>query len=404
MSIRLGLKPYNAFGYRTYPNFRTAPWLLFALACAATLTIAAVDPAAEAGLADWVFECAIFLLAAWLLIKHPSKPPWTFLTAIAALSLWGIAQLAFNASSYSYATLQAALRFAAFGAAALSAYLCLRGGLVREQFLEATAWFGFVISIVGVLAYHTSPNQVLWLFPSPYPDTWGPFLSRNNFAQFLELILPIALWLAFSRREVLHWSMAATILAAGLVSASRAGATILLLETLVGFLVARPRGLRTPALFATAVVGLGVLAGADTLVRRFALFNPLADRVPIYSSTLAMISQRPAQGFGLGTFASVYPEFANFDSGYRIDHAHSDWLEWTAEGGLGFALVWLVLAIAVTPRAIKTIWGLGIPAVFLHALVDFPLARIGIAVWVFILVGAIERTSEAAPPSHRRTP
>ena len=44
---------------------------------------------------------------------------------------------------------------------------------------------------------------------------------------------------------------------------------------------------------------------------------------------------------------------------------------------------------AVRP-ALRSIWGIGVPAVFLHALVDYPFARFGVAAWLFILVGALE--------------
>jgi hypothetical protein len=29
----------------------------------------------------------------------------------------------------------------------------------------------------------------------------------------------------------------------------------------------------------------------------------------------------------------VYPAFATFDPGVIVNQAHSDWLQWTAEGG-----------------------------------------------------------------------
>jgi len=106
----------------------------------------------------------------------------------------------------------------------------------------------------------------------------------------------------------------------------------------------------------------------------------------------AMIADRPWQGFGLGSFGAVYPEYALFDSGAVVEHAHNDWLEWAAEGGLPFAGAWAVLAAFVFSPAIRSVWGLGVVAVFLHALVDFPLARFGISAWTFVLIGALENT------------
>jgi O-antigen ligase len=171
---------------------------------------------------------------------------------------------------------------------------------------------------------------------------------------------------------------------------------LLCLETLAAFLLAPRRDRGRTLVFTAAVLVLATLAGAETLLGRFASSDPLADRDQIYSSTLAMIAERP-WGYGLGTFASVYPEFALFDSGYSIDHAHNDWLEWTAEGGLGFAAIWAVLFGPTLAKVRKQFWGLGIPAVLLHAVVDFPTARLGIAAWLFFLLGAVERSHPPQP-------
>ena len=107
-----------------------------------------------------------------------------------------------------------------------------------------------------------------------------------------------------------------------------------------------------------------------------------------------MIREHPGKGTGLGTFPVVYPAYAEFDSGAVVDHAHSDWLEWATEGGLVLAAAWGGLAVSLTRPALRSIWGLGVPAVFLHALPwDYPFARFGVAAWVAILAGAITRES-----------
>jgi O-antigen ligase len=117
-----------------------------------------------------------------------------------------------------------------------------------------------------------------------------------------------------------------------------------------------------------------------------------------------MISTRPWQGYGLGTYSLVYPEFASFDSGYRIEHAHNDWLEWASEGGVGFLGLWATLVLPVFGRLKASPWGLGIVAVSCHAVVDFPIARFGIAAWFFILLGMIERERWLPGTNfHRRT-
>jgi len=56
------------------------------------------------------------------------------------------------------------------------------------------------------------------------------------------------------------------------------------------------------------------------------------------------------------------------------------------------------LAVAAARPALRSIWGIGIVAVFLHALVDYPFARFGVAAWLFILVGALENSTIKSAP------
>jgi O-antigen ligase len=72
-----------------------------------------------------------------------------------------------------------------------------------------------------------------------------------------------------------------------------------------------------------------------------------------------------------------------------VEHAHNHWLEWCSEGGIPLALVWLTLAVGISVRAVRSIWGIGVLAAFLQALVDYPFARCGLSAWDFTLSGAL---------------
>jgi O-antigen ligase len=352
---------------------------LFLLSAAATLTIWIRDP-----YASWGYECAAFTLAACFWKNGPGWSLWT--AALCAVSLWGFVQLTLGATVYRYATMDASLHWAALVATALVAACVLEDDRVRTPFLRAFVWFGFLVSILAVLAYFTSSGKVFWLFPSGYPDVWGPFPSRNNFAQFLELSLPVALWFFITRGGVLYAMMAAAMLAAGLASASRAGFVLLLSETIVVFAVRRRR---LPWQLIVATVAFAAVMGVGQLERRLLQPEPMQYRREMARSTLTMIAARPWNGFGLGTFGTVYPAYAEFDSGALVDHAHNDWLEWASEGGLPFAACWALLFLCVAGSALRSGWGLGVLAVFLHALVDYPFARFGVAAWAFALAGAL---------------
>jgi len=299
------------------------------LATAATITISVNDP-----FGNWGYEIGIFLLAGYFSVIEILRPATFTITipalALTAISLWGFTQLALGATVYRYATWEAALRTLACGATAWVAAKTLCDRRLRSRFLIAFAWFGCALSLVSVVAYFTSPGRVLWVFPSPYPDVWGPFLSRNDFAGFLELSFPVALFLAMDRRtrdsglgsvpiservpaqfpfpaRFPLW-VPAWMLAAGLASGSRAGAILLLAEAALVLGLHSRRRVAAKFILWTAL--LAIAAGAGTLVGRFSEKDPWRYRREITASTLKLVADQPWRGYGLGTYPYVYPAYA----------------------------------------------------------------------------------------------
>lgn len=395
MRVEVFAPPSNRAGFSTG---WIAGTVLFLAAAVATLGISFRDPRVDYG-----YECIVFGLAVCCRGKSMRPVPGLLL---ALLSVWGVGQLLTGATVYRYATLQSWLRFTALGATAWVSFQVFGSERLRVEFLRIFAWFGAAIAVISVVAYFTSPGRILWLFEAPYPDVWGSFLSRNNFAQFLELAMPVALWFALGERsgKGLYLCLAAVMLAAGLASASRAGSLILVLEAMAVLGMRwRSRPARRMALGLVLATALFVaLPGIGTLIGRLLSPDPYQMRREIAQATIHMIASRPWTGFGLGTFPVVYPEYARFDVGQAVEHAHNDWLEWAAEGGIGFLAVWAGLALWPARLAVRTGWGIGVLGCFLHGLVDYPFARFGVAAWVFILLGMLIATDlrEVRPRTH----
>jgi O-antigen ligase len=366
----------------------SAVFLCF-MGMAATLAIGLREPRV-----DYFYESAIFILAAgWCLaIRSAGIKAMPGLPLVAILA-WGFVQLALSATVYRYATLQSSLRCAALAATAWISCRVFGSVRLRVEFLRAFAWFGVLVAVASVLAYLTSPGKILWLFDAPYPDVWGPFLSRNNFAQFLELAMPVALW--FGMREpaggMLYMLFGAVMLASGLASASRAGSAVLVLEGIAILWIRRrsPVARRMATRFVLATILFAALSGIGNLAGRLKAPDPYKGRREIAQSTLAMIASRPLTGFGLGTFPTVYPAYAVVDLGQPVEHAHNDWLEWAAEGGIPYAAVWIGLAIWSVRPAGRSVWGIGVLGCFLHAFLDYPFARLGVSAWIFLLLGML---------------
>ena len=354
---------------------------------------------------NWASEGAMLLLAAVICMLGYGQVDYKMFIPIGAIGAWGFVQLAVGLTVVRYATLAAALQMAAYASVAYSAAAVLTFGERRETWLQWFCWFAVGIGLVSVLAYHTSPGRILWIFPTTYPDNWGPFPSRNNFAQFLELSFPVAVY-QFDRLQAregnseARWlaGLAPAILfACGIASASRTGSILLVMEALCMAVLLRRTAPRrrdskmsfTWAGMALATGALIVVMGAGTLAGRFRAPDPLAGRREIFHADWKMTLSRPWTGYGLGTFPYVYPEYAEFDPGARVEHAHNDWLEWLSEGGILFAALWIFLAIFVARPALRSIWGVGVLAVLVHATVDYPFAKLGVAAWLFALIGGL---------------
>jgi O-antigen ligase len=102
-----------------------------------------------------------------------------------------------------------------------------------------------------------------------------------------------------------------------------------------------------------------------------------------------MIRDHPLKGVGLGNWSTVYPAYALFDDGFFANQAHNDWAQWAVEGGLPFFFIMAALALWIVPRALRTVWGSGLIAIFLQCFVDYPIQKTGVAIVFFALLGAV---------------
>jgi len=116
----------------------------------------------------------------------------------------------------------------------------------------------------------------------------------------------------------------------------------------------------------------------------------MAGRREFAISSLHMIAARPWFGFGLGTWSTVYPQYAVIDLGDAfVNQAHSDWLQWGAEGGLPLLIAMASLFVWTVRPAFRSIWGLGVVAVFVHALVDYPFSRPALGAWPILVLAML---------------
>jgi O-antigen ligase len=106
-------------------------------------------------------------------------------------------------------------------------------------------------------------------------------------------------------------------------------------------------------------------------------------------SSLHMTAAHPWFGVGLGAWPTVYPRYAIVDFGVFANQAHNDWLQWTAEGGIPFGIVIATLFLWCLRPAFRSVWGIGVIAVFLHALVDYPFSRPALGSWPILIIAML---------------
>jgi O-antigen ligase len=154
-----------------------------------------------------------------------------------------------------------------------------------------------------------------------------------------------------------------------------------------------------------------LVVGYEPILHRFQEAAPYSMRADFLRSSLAMVKDRPLAGFGLGAWSTAYPAYARFDDGLFANQAHNDWAQWAAEGGIPMlAMMLAVLALLARP-AMRSLWGLGLLAVFVHAFVDYPFQqRPALAVFFFAMAGALANpaglptSSPAAGPPRESYP
>jgi O-antigen ligase len=250
--------------------------------------------------------------------------------------------------------------------------------------------------VLDLLEQASGTSRYYWFIPSRYNSVFGPFAYWNNFAQFIEISLPLTLWLGLKRRKPIigYVLLAAVQLAAVVASGSRAGAALVGIELLAVILLAFQRHRTRSLLFGAALAIILTLifiysAGIDRLIGKLEQNDQLAVRRNINRSSLAMIRDRPLTGWGLNTYVPVYRMFALYDDGTYVNRAHNDWLQFLAEGGILFAAPMFVLFVWSIRPAIRSAWGIGVIAIGLHAVVDYPFARLGVCGWYFAVISML---------------
>ncbi|MEW5746967.1 MAG: O-antigen ligase family protein [Nitrospirota bacterium] len=312
--------------------------------------------------------------------------------------------------------------------------------LTRKELLRRTVTVVLVLSsalaLTGILQYLFNAKKIFWFRELSFsnPAFFGPFVNRNHYAGFMAMVFPLAL--AFfltlkprvfyeslrdriagllSRKETnlyLLIGLFMVLIAASIfLSISRGGIVSLSLSMVVfGLLFLgrrrnKSRGAAIIAVFATIVLAVGWF-GWEPIIQRFEKITDaegdIVDLRPtVWKDSLEIAKDFPVTGAGLGSFRSVYPRYQTARELRVIDHAHNDYMELLAEGGLIAMALMAWFIAAVVARSFRMYTGrkdssainlyigsiTGILALLLHGFTDFNF-RIGSnGLYFFFLCG-----------------
>jgi O-antigen ligase len=288
--------------------------------------------------------------------------------------------------------------------------------------------FGFVVALFGILQHLTFNGKLYWFREMHYGGIpFGPYVNRNHFAGFAELVIPLSLVpLVLGRVRKERWILVSLFsvvpIGALFLSASRGGIVSLAVEVgvLVLWLVLR-RSVGKHLLSGGAVLLLAFLMvswlGVQQLVERFSSLQSLevtvGKRASMRADTWRIFLDHPWIGTGLGTLQTVFPAYETLYDGRIVNHSHNDYLEGLAETGIagGICCLWFfgVLLFDSLRRLsqsngalISTLQLSGLVACigFLtHSLVDFNLHIPANALLFFLMANLA--TSEIRQPAPR---
>jgi len=300
---------------------------------------------------------AATLLALWvaLLLKHPElKVRWNPLNwpALGFLVI-GVGQLVFHQTAYAFLTRTELLKMTSY----FIVFFLVAQAFRERADLMKVAWFlillGFVVSLFGITQAFTSSGEIYWFRKLTLGgDPFGPYVNRNHFAGFAELVIPVALVplvLGKVRRE--RWFavgiFALLPIVALFLSASRGGFVSFAAEIGVLALIMILRRTGGRHVLAGGVVLLLAFMlvswlGVRQILERFSSMQSLevsvGKRASMRHDAWHIFLEHPWIGTGLGTLPIVFPAYETLYDGKVVNHAHNDYLEGLAETGIAGGL------------------------------------------------------------------
>jgi O-antigen ligase len=323
--------------------------------------------AAHGGVEDWaraVFETGAGLLflgwALWIYFRKEEQIVFSpLLPPLASFTLIVCCQWFFRSTASPYSTRMELLLLLSDLIVLFVAVQAFRTLKDWRGFVWFGMFFGFLVSLFAILQYFTSNGKLYWFREISFGVLpFGPYVNRNHFAGFVELILPLALVplvLGRVRRErrPVVGLFAVLPIGALFLSASRGGIVSFAVELgalLLVMILRRTMGKQLLAGVSVLLVASLLVSwlGVGQILQRLSSVQILevteGKRASMRKDTWRIFLDHPFVGTGLGTLQLVYPRYETLYDGKIVNHTHNDYLEALAETGIpgGLCCAWFL--------------------------------------------------------------
>ncbi|MEW6002614.1 MAG: O-antigen ligase family protein, partial [Nitrospirota bacterium] len=312
-------------------------------------------------------------------------------------------------SIYPFATEMELSRLLAF----LMVFFTAAFGINEEgrlyRIIRALSIFGFILALFAIIQHATWNGKIYWFRePTQGGTPFGPFVNRNHFAGFINMIIPLSLGIGLMSRslekKIIYAFFSITMAIALLFSLSRGGIVSFFAGIMVFVFVIFGRTYSMKKilpvfLFILVLLTYLLYLGISPIIERFSQTGLTDDqRFLAWQSTLWALRDFAVLGSGLGTFQHIFKIYKPEGLYLYWDHTHNDYLELLLEIGIIGAIVVVIFFFFVL-KAILENYGRGreiyLKAAFLssittlavHSVVDFNIHIPSNAILFFLVLG-----------------
>lgn len=231
---------------------------------------------------------------------------------------------------------------------------------------------GFIISLFGLIQHFSWNGKVYWYKELTHGGIpFGPFINRNNFAGYINLIIPIALSMFVVEKDkdkkILFGFMSIVMVVALFLSLSRGGiisfvGAMVFMGCLLLFKRSKNQkgALILGSLLVCTLIYLIYIGINPVLDRLFTLSESETylkqGRLIVWVATLEIAKDFKMLGSGLDTFETIFPHYQPLEVSklYWLD-AHNDYIQFTAETGMVGVLIASTFFIKLFKRVFSSL-------------------------------------------------